>query len=141
GSDRRFDYSAIGDTVNISSRLEGLTKAHKVSVLVGEETAQRAAGLPFLEVDLVRLKGRTKPSHVYTLLGQENDTAFSAEHAAFLEAYRHGFWSDAKARLTALSAHAPAALTALYGVYERRLANLEAKGVKAWDGVYDLEEK
>ncbi len=138
GSDRRFDYSAIGDTVNVTSRLEGLTKALKITLLIGEATAGQAAGLPFIEVDLVRLKGRTTPSHVFTLLP---DQAVSGAHARLLGAYREARWNDAEALLAEARQDAPAALASLYGVYEQRIARLKAANPAHWDGVYELEEK
>jgi adenylate cyclase len=138
GSDRRFDYSAIGDTVNVSSRLEGLTKALKVTLLVGEETASRASGLPFIEVDLVRLKGRTTPSHVFTLLP---DGSIAEAHATLLAAYREARWGDAEALLPKARQEAPAGLASLYTVYEQRIARLRQANPADWEGVYELEEK
>ncbi len=138
GSDRRFDYSAIGDTVNVSSRLESLTKTLKVTLLVGEETASEAPDLPFVELDLVRLKGRTTPSHVFTLLPGE---AFDAEaHLALLADYRDARWSDAEGALARARQNAPA-LAQFYAVYEQRIAQLKATNPADWDGVYELDEK
>jgi adenylate cyclase len=139
GSSRRFDYSAIGDTVNVSSRLESLTKALKVPLLVGEDTARQAGALPFIEIDLVRLKGRVTPSRVFTLLP---DTAFNSDvHAALLAAYREARWEDAEGILPRARESAPAALSQLYAVYAQRIARLKATNPANWDGVYELEQK
>ncbi|MFZ2030072.1 MAG: adenylate/guanylate cyclase domain-containing protein [Vitreimonas sp.] len=143
GSDRRFDYSAIGDTVNISSRLESLTKTLKLTMLVGEETAALAPDLPFYEVDLVRLKGRSTPSHVFTLMpdlaASDAWAPLTERHAAFLAAYRGARWSEAETLLAAIDP--PAALKGLYEVYGHRIARLQIAPMEQWDGVYELEEK
>jgi adenylate cyclase len=139
GSDRRFDYSAIGDTVNVSSRLESLTKTLGLTLLVGEETAAQATSLPFIEVDLVRVKGRTTPLRVYTLLPEE--VVDAAAHDALLAAYRAARWSEAEALLASARRQAPASLAPLYSVYEQRIVRLKALNPPAWDGVYELQEK
>ena len=76
GSDQRFNYSVLGDTVNVSARLEGQTKDYAVPVLVGEATKNQAmaaqaaqiAPLAFLELDLIALKGKAVPERIYTVL-------------------------------------------------------------------------
>lgn len=80
GADQRFDYSAIGDPVNVASRLEGETKSYGVSVIVGESTAQKAAGFALLELGGIRVRGRAGESKVFALLGDE-DAARGAEFA------------------------------------------------------------
>jgi len=139
GSDRHFDYSAIGDTVNVTSRLEGLTKIYGLMLLVSEETARRAPDLPFVEVDTVRVKGRKTPSRIFTLLPA--DVAPPADHARFLTAYRAGQWEDANTLLATLRESAPAPLAGLYAAYQRRLARLTDLRPANWDGVYEFEEK
>jgi adenylate cyclase len=139
GSDRHFDYSAIGDTVNITSRLESLTKVYGLMLLVGEETVERAPGLPFVEIDLVRLKGRKAPSRIFTLLPP--DIAPSADHQRFLAAYRAAAWDEARALLSTLSQSCPASLARLYAAYALRLDRLAGVRAEEWDGVYEFEQK
>lgn len=139
GSDRHFDYSAIGDTVNITSRLEGLTKVYGLTLLVGEDTMKRAPTLPFVEIDLVRVKGRQRPSRIYTLL--PDGGAPATEHQRFLGAYRGAQWADARALLAALRASAAAPLQRCYAAFEARLERLASAPPPDWDGVYEFETK
>jgi adenylate cyclase len=90
GSTSRFDYSALGDAVNLAARLEGASKAYGVPLLLGERTAQ-AVGDTFavFELDRIRVKGKTEEVPVATALRESPDTAREV-HEQFLQARYRG---------------------------------------------------
>jgi adenylate cyclase len=71
GSPERFDYSVLGDVVNVASRLEQLTKTYGVNIIVGEPTAKGVSELAFLEIDRVVPRGKSRAEAIYALLGDE----------------------------------------------------------------------
>lgn len=86
GSYERFDYTAMGDTINLGSRLEGLTKAYGVNIIASESTKKAVKGFVFRKLDLVRVKGKNKPIIIYELVCRANE-----EHdAGKIKAYEKG---------------------------------------------------
>jgi adenylate cyclase len=102
GSKYRFSYGALGDQVNLGSRLEGLNKIYGTEILIGENTAQLVEDSFLLrEVDCVRVKGKETPVRLYELLGialtvlpEKTQQAFDY-YASGLKAYRSQAWDEA----------------------------------------------
>jgi len=148
GSRQRFDYSAIGDSVNVGSRIESLTKQYGVSNLIAESTAREVEGLAMLEVDKVMVVGRDEATLVYTLVGdreragQADFLEFKRLHDGFLAAFRAQRFDEASGDLDRLVAAAPDGLRKVYAEYRRRIdAYLAAPPPADWDGSYRAEHK
>jgi len=75
GSPQRFDYSILGDVVNVASRLEETTKSYGVPIIVGERTAGAAPSLAFLEIDAVTIRGKERSERIFALVGDETTAA------------------------------------------------------------------
>lgn len=136
GSDQRFNYSVMGDTVNVAARLEGQTKDYAQTILIGESTYSDAMtaiddGQPpmaFLELDLIALKGKALPQRIYALIGgaemaeSEDFQRLKAGQGAVLQAYRAQSWDVAEKTARALCATHPA----LGDYYEMLIGRINA---------------
>ena len=137
GSAARFDYTVLGDQVNLGARLEALTKEYGISILVGEATVAAAGdGFVFREIDLVRVKGRAGAVPVFELVGRRANAKVDPRFPAALALYRAREFAAAREAFAALDGDPVAAAMAA------RCAILAAAPPdEDWDGVYEQKSK
>ena len=148
GSRRRFDYSAIGDEVNVASRLEGACKIFEVDIIGSETVRSEAPDFAWLEINSVLVKGKTRPVGLYALAGDaalarsDEFADLSRLHAAMLAAYRNRDFADAISMGKEAAARAPAAVRGLYSYNVRRFGQLAASAQDPdWRPLIALDEK
>ncbi len=145
GTDTIFNYTVLGDCVNLASRLEGANKEYGSLITVGEDTWTRVhAEFEMRELDWIRVKGKVKPVAMYELVSEagalddQRKEAFRC-YAEGLAFYRAGRWSEAAAAFdAALRVHpvdGPSRAMA------RRCAYYQRHVPATWDGVHDMHDK
>ena len=150
GSDQRFDYSCLGDAVNLAARLEGQSKEYGMKIILGEETVKEMDDeFVLIELDTIAVKGKTEPVKIYTSLGTYYELEHTMnyemprqQHNKFLIFYRDQNWLLAKRWINDLRDSFGGALTKYYNMMEDRINQLENENLpEDWDGVYRATTK
>jgi adenylate cyclase len=150
GSNLRFDYSVLGDSVNLASRLEGQSKEYGFPIIVGSRTALAVKDkFAILELDFITVKGKSEPEVIYAIAGRE-DVAQSGRFQILrnltiemLACYRSRDWEGALAAIERGRRNDDVrTLALLYSLYEARIRVYQKNPPPAdWNGAYALLTK
>jgi adenylate cyclase len=150
GSDVKFNYSVLGDSVNLASRLEGQTKEYGFPIIVGSNTALAVKDqFAILELDFIMVKGKKEPEVIYAIAGRE-DVAQSERFQRLrnltiemLACYRTRDWDGAlEAIARGRKTDEAHSLEYLYHLYEQRILSYkENPPPEDWNGAYQLLTK
>ena len=149
GSDQRFDYSVLGDSVNLAARLEGQSKSYGVKTVIGPETFESVKDTyATLQLDLIAVKGKKEAVTIYTLAGDNEFKESSdfkkleSKHGKILEYYFKQKWKDCLNEIEFAKILCNNLMNEYYEILKERINEYEKNPPpKNWDGVYVATSK